>query len=184
MYGTWLTWTQSHTEDVFVVATTNGVERLPAPALRKGRFSEIFFVDLPSMVERKSIFEIHLNKRGWNHEKFSIDTEVLAEKTPNRSGSEIEQIVIQGIINKVKKKGFGKDNPVETVDMLDSISSVRTMYELNPAESETIRAWAKSHNVLFAGLPDGENKKNKNSAKQMGTQESNKRIINIEEGEF
>jgi len=150
MYGTWLTWTQSRKEDVFVVATTNGVDRLPPPALRKGRVDEIFFVDLPNEAERKTIFEIHLKRRGWEAEEYNIDTIKLARETTNRTGSEIEQIIVQGLINKVKNKGFGKEHPLETEDISSAISSIRTMFELNPNESEDIRRWATEHNVMFA----------------------------------
>jgi len=154
MYGTWLTWTQSRQADVFVVATTNGVERLPAPALRKGRFDEIFFIDLPGEKEREDIFKIHLNKRGWNHKEFDIDCKKLSTLTPNRTGSEIEQIVIQSLIDKVKSIGFGKDNALTTDIIINAIPSVRTMYELNPEESGSIRKWAQQHNVMFASVED------------------------------
>ena len=185
MYGTWLTWTQSRKEDVFVVATTNGVDRLPPPALRKGRFSEIFFVDLPSKRERKTIFEIHLAKRGWGVEDFPlIDTMMLADKTTNRTGSEIEQIVIQGLLNKVKRKGFGKSNPLETNDLVEAVASVRTMFELNPGESDNIRSWAKSHNVMFANKQENEKPVSKGvSAGGTGIYRS-KKTINIDEGEI
>ena len=181
MYGTWLFWTQSRKEDVFIVATTNGVERLPAPALRKGRFDEIFFVDLPSKRERKIIFDIHLTKRGWGFEDFPlIDTVLLADKTPNRTGSEIEQIVVQGLLNKVKRKGFGKQNPLETSDLLDAVTSVRTMYQLNPGESDGIRAWAKSHNVMFANKQEEE----KTKTPEISGVYRSKKTINIEEGDI
>jgi SpoVK/Ycf46/Vps4 family AAA+-type ATPase len=183
MYGTWLTWTQSRKEDVFVVATTNGVERLPAPALRKGRFSEIFFVDLPNATERKTIFDIHLSKRGWGTDEFPlIDVPLLASKTPNRTGSEIEQIVIQGLLNKVKRAGFGKQNPLTTEDLLEAVTSVRTAFELNPQESESIREWAKSHNVLFANKQE-EEKTSKSRNTGLGAYKS-KKTIEIDEGEI
>jgi ATP-dependent 26S proteasome regulatory subunit len=183
MYGTWLNWTQSRKEDVFVVATTNGVQNLPPPVLRKGRFDEIFFVDLPSTIERKEIFAIHLDKRGWNHEEFGIDIQSLADKTPNRTGSEIEHIVIQGIVNKVKRVGFGKNNPVETQDLLNAIGMVRTMFDLQPDESRNIRDWAKKHNVMFASLPEssGEPQQARLVSPPRG---QNKRTIKVEEGEI
>ena len=65
--GTWLTWMQDRKSPVFVVATANDVTSLPPELLRKGRFDEIFFVDLPKLLERKTIFKIHLEKRNRNH---------------------------------------------------------------------------------------------------------------------
>jgi len=178
MYGTWLTWTQSRKADVFVVATTNGVDRLPPPALRKGRFDEIFFIDLPGEAEREDIFKIHLKKRGWSHEEFGIDCKELASATPNRTGSEIEQVVIQSLIDKVKLVGFGKKNPLTTKMVMDAIPSVRTMYELNPEESGSIKKWATQHNVMFASKPDSETHRahSTNSADQ---KEMQKRKLNI-----
>ena len=182
MYGTWLNWTQSRKEDVFVVATTNAVDGLPPPALRKGRFSEIFFVDLPNKKERKAIFDIHLDKRGWSSETYSIDVDTLAERAKHRTGSEIEQIIIQGLINKVKKKGFGKENPLDTEDLMNAVSSVRTSFELNPLESSSIREWAKSHNVMFANKQEVESK-NTSAQDSTGSFRS-KKSINIDEGDI
>ena len=94
--GRFLTWLQEHTSPVFVVATANNVTSLPPEMLRRGRFDELFFVDLPNFHERKAIFEIHLQKRGWKPEKFDI--EGLANETEGYSGAEIEQIVNSAII--------------------------------------------------------------------------------------
>jgi SpoVK/Ycf46/Vps4 family AAA+-type ATPase len=178
MYGTWLTWTQTKKEDVFVVATTNGVQNLPPPALRRGRFDEIFFVDLPNEAERKIIFEIHLNKRGWNPEEYKINTNLLAIKTANTTGSEIEQIVVQSLIDKVKKRGFGKENPLTTEDIDGAIQKVRTSYQLNPEEADGIREWAKRHGVTPANKQQTASSENK--------QVPNKRLseIQIEEGDI
>jgi len=134
-------------------------------------------------VERKVIFDIHLTKRGWGADDFPlIDTVLLADKTPNRTGSEIEQIVIQGLLNKVKKKGFGKENPLDTSDLIEAIGSVRIMFDLNPGESESIKSWAKSHNVMFANKQENE-KQMINKTIETGIYRS-KKTINIEEGEI
>ena len=130
------------------------------------------------------IFEIHLAKRGWGIEDFPlIDTVLLAEKSPNRTGSEIEQIVVQGLLNKVKRAGFGKHNALITTDLMDAVNSVRTMYELNPAESDGIRVWAKSHNVMFANKHEDEKQSTKGVAGATGIYRS-KKTINIDEGEI
>jgi len=95
MFGTLLTWLQEHETPVFVVATANDLEALPPELLRKGRFDEIFFVDLPSHEVRKQIFSIHLKKRRRDPDQLDLDR--LADASENYSGSEIEQAVISAL---------------------------------------------------------------------------------------
>jgi SpoVK/Ycf46/Vps4 family AAA+-type ATPase len=95
MFGTLLTWMQEHEAPVFVVATANDIGALPPELLRKGRFDEIFFVDLPKEEVRKDVFAIHLRKRGRDPAKFDLDE--LAKASEGRSGSEIEQSVISAL---------------------------------------------------------------------------------------
>ena len=86
---------QDRTGDVFVVATANDISRLPAEFLRKGRFDEIFFVDLPDVATRAEIFQIHLEDRG--KDSTSFDLEALSAASPGFSGSEIEQVVVSSL---------------------------------------------------------------------------------------
>ncbi|MBN1508050.1 MAG: AAA family ATPase [Sedimentisphaerales bacterium] len=95
MFGTLLTWLQEHQGPVFVVATANDIEALPPELLRKGRFDEIFFVDLPTKEVRKEIYAIHLRKRGRDPAAFDLDA--LSHATEGFSGSEIEQAVIAAL---------------------------------------------------------------------------------------
>ncbi|MGD2094161.1 MAG: AAA family ATPase [Phycisphaerales bacterium] len=95
MFGTLLTWLQEHEAPVFVVATANDIGALPPELLRKGRFDEIFFVDLPNQDVRKEIFKIHLMKRKRDPKKFDLDA--LAEASDGYSGSEIEQAVVSAL---------------------------------------------------------------------------------------
>jgi SpoVK/Ycf46/Vps4 family AAA+-type ATPase len=95
MFGTLLTWMQEHQSPVFLVATANDIEALPPELLRKGRFDEIFFVDLPLGETRKEIFAIHLRKRQRDAARF--DLELLAQAGEGYSGAEIEQAVISGL---------------------------------------------------------------------------------------
>jgi hypothetical protein len=95
LFGTLLTWLQEKKHDVFVVATANHLDTLPAELLRKGRFDEIFFVDLPQPDERLEIFRIHLRLRKQDPERFDLDS--LVEWTEAFSGSEIEQVVVSGL---------------------------------------------------------------------------------------
>lgn len=96
LVGRFLTWLQEHEEPVFVVATANNVSHLPPEFLRRGRFDEIFFVDLPNYHEREHILEIHLRKRGWKTDKFNLSA--LATDTEGYSGAELEQLVNSAII--------------------------------------------------------------------------------------
>jgi ATP-dependent 26S proteasome regulatory subunit len=95
MFGTLLTWMQEHKEPVFLAATANDIEALPPELLRKGRFDEIFFVDLPGAGARRQIFAIHLRKRKREVEKFDLET--LAAASEGYSGAEIEQAVAAGM---------------------------------------------------------------------------------------
>ncbi len=95
IFGAMLTWLQEKTAPVFVVATANRIEQLPPELLRKGRFDEIFFVDLPTERERAEIFRLQLAKRGRDPSRFQLDE--LAAATPDFSGAEIEQAVVAGL---------------------------------------------------------------------------------------
>src|SRR5712692_2347887 len=92
VFGSLLTWLQEKTAPVFVVATANRIDALPPELLRKGRFDEIFFIDLPSVAERREIFHIHLRRR--HREPAHYDLDALAQSSEGFSGSEIEQCVI------------------------------------------------------------------------------------------
>jgi predicted kinase len=95
VFGTLLTWLQEKTVPVFVVATANRIEGLPPELLRKGRFDEIFFIDLPALAERREILQIHVAKRGREPARFDLD--VLAQRTEGFSGAELEAAVISGL---------------------------------------------------------------------------------------
>jgi len=93
--GSFLSWMQERTGDVFVVATANNIDRLPTEFLRKGRFDEIFFVDLPDAATREEIFRIHLESRRQDPSSFPLAE--LAAQTDGFSGAEIEQVVISAM---------------------------------------------------------------------------------------
>ncbi len=97
LVGTFLTWMAEIQKPIFVVATANSVENLPPEMLRRGRFDELFFVDLPNFEERKHILGIHLKKRGWKTEQFDIDD--LARRADGFSGAELEQVVVTALID-------------------------------------------------------------------------------------
>jgi len=95
LFGAFLTWLQEKKQEVFVVATANDLSVLPPELLRKGRFDEIFFVDLPDPCERKTIFKIHLGLR--RQDPTALDLDRLVKATDGFSGAEIEQVVIAGL---------------------------------------------------------------------------------------
>ena len=95
IFATLLTWLQEKKENVFVVATANDIFRLPPELLRKGRFDEIFFVDLPVPFERETILRIHLERRRQNPEVF--DLAKLVDASDGMSGAEIEQAVVSAL---------------------------------------------------------------------------------------
>jgi len=140
MFGTLLTWLQEHEPPVFVVATANDIEALPPELLRKGRFDEIFFVDLPKKVVRKQIFAIHLNKRGRKPDLFDLDK--LAEAAEGYSGSEIEQAIISGL-----HEAFTDKCELDTESV---VSVLRTSPPLSITMAETVyalREWAQNRCV-------------------------------------
>lgn len=95
LFGSFLTWLQEKSQEVFVVATANDISQLPPELLRKGRFDEIFFVDLPNPLERAAVFNIHLKRHNQNFKDFDLKT--LVAEAKGFSGAEIEQVIIAGL---------------------------------------------------------------------------------------
>ena len=114
VFGTILTWMQEKTAPCFVVATANDISRLPPELLRKGRFDEIFFLDLPTLEERKEIFAVHLKKRKRLPQDYALDQ--LAKDTEGYVGAEIEQAVIDAMYI-----GFNEEREFTTQDILAAI---------------------------------------------------------------
>ena len=135
MFGALLTWMQEHTEPVFLVATANDIEALPPELLRKGRFDEIFFVDLPLRNTRRDIFAIHLRKRKRDPNRF--DLEKLADASDGFSGAEIEQAIIAGL-----HKAFAKDRELDTVLLLEAVASSPPLAVTMAERIDALRQWA------------------------------------------
>ena len=110
LLGTFLTWMAGLKQPIFVVATTNAIENLPPEMLRRGRFDELFFVDLPNFDERRNILDIHLRKRGWQTDTFDLDD--LARRSEGFSGAELEQIVVTALID-----AFGNQRVLSQADL-------------------------------------------------------------------
>ena len=125
LFGQFLTWMQEKKSSVFVVATANDIMKLPPELMRKGRFDEIFYVQLPKPEERRKIFEIHIGKRR-PQDLGKIDISRLVEKTEGYSGADIEGVVKEGIEHAFIK---GK-NEVSTQDILTAIESTHSLKEI------------------------------------------------------
>ena len=134
--GSWLTWMQDRDAPVFVIATANDVSNLPPELLRKGRFDEIFFVDLPKYEERKKIFEIHLDKRKRNINQFEL--EKLCESSENYTGAEIESAIESAMY-----EAFSDDRrEFNTYDILLSLKNSIPISKLMKEEISKLRHWA------------------------------------------
>jgi ATP-dependent 26S proteasome regulatory subunit len=140
MFGTLLTWMQDHAAPVFLIATANDIEALPPELLRKGRFDEIFFVDLPQIDARHQICSIHLKKRGRDPKKFDLDA--LAEVTTGFSGAEIEQAITAALLD-----AFSAGEDLETRHVLTAVKSSPPLSVTMAERIEGLRAWAKGRCV-------------------------------------
>lgn len=136
IFGSFLTWMQEKVSPVFVMATANRVERLPGEFLRKGRFDEIFFVDLPNSEERKDIFSIHLNKRRSDISRF--DLEQLAKVSDGFSGAEIEQAIIAAMY-----EAFAQDREFTQLDIIAAIKSTLPLSRTMMEQVSALRDWAR-----------------------------------------
>jgi AAA+ superfamily predicted ATPase len=148
VFGSILTWMQEKKAPVFVVATANDISTLPPELLRKGRFDEIFFVDLPTTEERAEIFAVHLRKRKRLVQDY--DVRALADQTEGFVGAEIEQAIIDAMY-----VGFDSGREFTTADITAAIA--RTV-PLSVSQRETIdalRAWLQSGRAVSAsaGVP-------------------------------
>jgi SpoVK/Ycf46/Vps4 family AAA+-type ATPase len=136
IFGSFLTWMQEKKSPVFVMATANRVERLPGEFLRKGRFDEIFFVDLPSSAERQDIFRIHLGKRRSEINRF--DLEQLTKVSDGFSGAEIEQAIIAAMYD-----AFAQDREFTQLDIIAAIKATLPLSRTMTEQVTALRDWAR-----------------------------------------
>jgi ATP-dependent 26S proteasome regulatory subunit len=136
VFATFLTWMQEKTAPVFLIATANDVSALPPEMLRKGRFDEIFFVDLPDREEREEIFRIHLSKR--KRDPANYDLLQLAKATRGYSGAEIEQIVVGALYY-----AFDQSRELSMEDLLHEAKSVVPLSVMMREEIDELRTWAE-----------------------------------------
>ncbi len=136
IFGSFLTWMQEKTSPIFVMATANRVERLPGEFLRKGRFDEIFFVDLPTQSEREAVFKIHLSKRHRDLDRF--DLEQLSKVADGFSGAEIEQALIAAMYD-----AFAQDREFTQLDIIAAIKATLPLSRTMTEQVTALRDWAR-----------------------------------------
>ena len=122
---------------MFVIGTANNIKMLPPELLRKGRFDEIFFVDLPSAAERRKIFDIHIRSRNRDPSRFDLDK--LTEESDGYSGSEIEQTVISALYD-----AFDKDDELNDMYLFQAIRETVPLSRTMQEDITSMRDWAKS----------------------------------------
>jgi SpoVK/Ycf46/Vps4 family AAA+-type ATPase len=147
VFGTILTWMQEKKAPVFVVATANNIASLPPELLRKGRFDEIFFLDLPTAEERHEILAVHLRKRKRLTQDFDLDR--LARESEGYVGAEIEQAVIDAMY-----AGFGAGREFTTEDVS---AALKRQVPLSVSQRETIgalRAWLREGRAQSASFQE------------------------------
>ena len=138
LLGTMLTWMAENTHPVFIVATSNNIDRLPPELIRKGRLDEIFFVDLPTREIRREILKIHLDKRKLDKSKLDIDA--LAQLTDGFSGAEIEQLVVSAVY---ATGGSSLDN----ANLVAEIERTRPLSVVMAEKLAALRHWASERTV-------------------------------------
>ncbi|MEA5534045.1 AAA family ATPase [Crocosphaera sp. XPORK-15E] len=144
VFGTFITWLAEKKSPVFVVATANNIKALPPEMLRKGRFDEIFFVGLPTQEEREAIFNVHLSRlRPHNLKNYEIKR--LAYETPDFSGAEIEQTLIEAM-----HLGFSQNRDFTTDDILEAASQIIPLARTAQEEIEFLQNWAAAGKARLA----------------------------------
>ena len=136
LLGAFSTWLQERRGPVFVVATANDVSRLPPELLRRGRFDELFFVDLPDLESRNEILELHLRRRG--REPSAVDVAAIAELCADYSGAELEQVVVGAL-----HRAYAQRRELETSDLRRVAQDLVPLYRTYEEQIKALREWAR-----------------------------------------
>ena len=146
VFSTLLTWLAEKKAFVFVVATANALESIQLELIRKGRFDEIFFLDLPNRNERKSIFEVHL--KSFRSESWTLyDTNELSKLTPSFSGAEIKQLIVEAMY-----QAFSENREFKTQDIIEEIDRSVPLAKLHQESVQKLQAWARSGRVRLGSI--------------------------------
>jgi len=146
VFGAMLTWLQEKTAPVFVVATANRIDLLPPELLRKGRFDEIFFIDLPAVAEREEIFRIHVGRRGRRLEDYDLGA--LAAAAEGFSGAEIEQVVVAALYD-----AFAEGKELEQRHLLRAVAETFPLATTMREDIQKLREWAKTRTRPASSAP-------------------------------
>ncbi|MEY3067484.1 MAG: hypothetical protein RLZZ532_4276, partial [Cyanobacteriota bacterium] len=146
VFATLLTWLAEKTSPVFVVATANNVELLPAELIRKGRLDELFFLSLPTQSEREQIFKVHLNRLRPNNQ---FNFQSLASGSKDFSGAEIEQVIYDAM-----QFGFSQNREFTTDDILGAIADCIPLAKIANHQIEALKDWASRSGAKSASLVD------------------------------
>lgn len=136
LLGAFSTWLQERKGPVFVVATANDVSRLPPELLRRGRFDELFFVDLPDVEARREILGLHLVRRGREPEE--VDVAAIADLCVDFSGAELEQVVVGAL-----HRAYAQGREVETGDLRRVAQDVVPLFRTYEEQIKALREWAR-----------------------------------------
>jgi hypothetical protein len=136
LLGAFSTWLQERQGPVFVVATANDVSRLPPELLRRGRFDELFFVDLPDPEARREILSLHLRRRGRDPE--AVDVPAIADLCQDYSGAELEQVVVGAL-----HRAYALDRDLETGDLRRVAQDVVPLFRTYEEQIKALREWAR-----------------------------------------
>lgn len=135
IFAFFLTWMQEKPAGLFVAATANRIDLLPAEMIRKGRFDQVFFVDLPTLEERREIFRIHITRRGYDPQSFDLD--LFADSTQGWNGAEIEQCVVAAIT-----EARMQDRDLEVKDLYRARKEIVPISTTMEEQVRHIRNWA------------------------------------------
>ncbi len=146
VFGSFISWMQEKTSPVFVVATANDIGQLPPELLRKGRFDELFFVDLPDEIEREAIWRIHLAKRNRDPER--LDVRAFVKLSDGFTGSEIEQVVADALFD-----CFDAGDELGTQAVIRAIGNTIPLAVTMAEEIKQLRKWADHRARSASGQP-------------------------------
>ncbi len=144
--ATFITWLSEKKSSVFVVATANNIYSLPSEIIRKGRFDEIFFIGLPSLEEKKSIFKVHLSRlrpKSWDR----YDLNLLSSLAKKFSGAEIEEVIIESM-----HTAFSENREFTLTDIIESINQFVPLAYTNQEKVDSLEEWAESGKARLASL--------------------------------
>lgn len=148
IFSAFLTWMQEKPPTVFVAATANRIEKLPAEVMRKGRFDQMFFLDLPNDEERRAILSIHIRKHGGDPEKFNLN--LLVAATPGWSGAEIEQAVKASLV-----RAWQENRPFTEKDILWNTARMVPLSRTMEEQIKHLRQWSRDRATWATTRPAG-----------------------------